>query len=296
MVPRAISSNTSSPDLKRLLAALAASAALAWSPLAAQDTSTLPTLEDLIPDSAVANPETWAQQGVSPEVAATEDTAPEIDPDSPLADLPGLDLPWPEQEELPQLAPLEPEEDIQFAEFDDGVAPVAMGAEERISNELVLSFPSENSLFPEREEFLSRFKSLSTIEQLDANDNAARLSAQARADQALLERMLRVYGYFDATVFRSIASGEPGTNAPLAHPTVRFDIVPGEQYRFGAIDLGQLTAAGPDYPMLRQTFEIQPGDPLMQDKVIEERYDLDEALGEGGYPFAAISEPDLLVD
>src|SRR5690606_17231184 len=43
-------------------------------------------------------------------------------------------------------------------------------------------------------------------------------------------------------------------------------------------------------------FEIQPGDPLLSDKIVEERYDLDQAIGDSGYPFAAIDEPELLVD
>ena len=264
--------------------------------MAAQDSSAEPTLEELIPDAAVADPEAWAQQGVSPEAAAAEEAPGELDPASPLAELPGVDVPWPEDTELPQLAPLEPEEDIQFADFDDEPPRVAMGEEERISDELVLVFPSERALFPHHDEFIERFKSLSTIEELDDDDNAARLAAQARADEALLNRMLRVYGYYDALVFRSVGGIAPGEEAVDGQPTVRFDIIPGEQYRFGAVDLGSLPAAGPDFETLRQAFEITRGDPLLQDKIVEERYDLDEALGESGYPFAAIAEPDLLVD
>src|SRR5690606_9314857 len=77
---------------------------------------------------------------------------------------------------------------------------------------------------------------------------------------------------------------------------VRFDILPGEQYRFGAIDLGDLESAGADYRPLRDVFEIQPGDPLLSDRIVEKRFALDEALGESGYVFAAIDEPELLVD
>ena len=98
--------------MRRSLTALALSTALACSPLAAQ-TTTEPTLEELIPDAAVADPETWAQQGIPPEEAAAAEQAPdELQPDSPLAEVPQIDIPWPEQVELPQLAPLEPEEDI----------------------------------------------------------------------------------------------------------------------------------------------------------------------------------------
>jgi translocation and assembly module TamA len=285
----------------RALAVLAASTSLICSPLAAQDAE--PTLEELIPNEAVANPEAWAQQGVPPEEAAAAEEAleQELQPDSPLAEVPQIDIPWPEEIEPPQIAPLEPEENLGFAAFTLELPAVEMGAEERISDELVLVFPSEQSLFPQRDEFLDRFKALSTIEELDDDDNAARLAAQARADEELLHRLLRIYGYFDAQVYRSVGGIQAGEEtvaqgADAGRPTVRFEIVPGIQYRFGAIDLGNLAAAGPDYPMLRGSFQIETGDPLLQDKIVEERYDLDRTLGESGYPFAAINEPDLLVD
>ncbi len=233
---------------------------------------------------------------MSAEEAAREEAPPELEPGSPLSETTGIDIPWPEDAELPQLAPLEPEEDIEFVDLDTGTAQVELGDEERISDELVLVFPREDALFPQHDEFIDRFNALSTIEELDDDDNAARLAAQARADEALLDRLLRIYGYYDAQVFRSVGGIEPGEEVATGQPTVRFDIVPGEQYRFGAIDLGMLDAAGPDYPMLRGSFEIQSGDPLLADKIVEERYDLDETLGETGYPFAAIEEPELLVD
>lgn len=266
-------------------------------PTAAQDTEALPTLEELIPDEAVANPEAWAERGVPPEAAAAETVPDEVSPDSPLADLPEVELPWPEEQELPQLAPLEPEEDIEFADFDEFFPErVELGDEERLSDELVLVFPRERALFPHHDEFLDRFEGLSTIEDLEDDGNAARLAAQARADEDLLNRLLRVYGYYDALVFRSVGAIEPGADTAAEKPTVRFDIVPGTQYRFGAIDLGNLASATADYADLRAAFEVQSGDPLLADKIVEERYDLDEAIGESGYPFARIEEPELLID
>ena len=298
--------------MRRLLAVLAASAALVSVPLRAQDAATEPTpeatpapapvpeptLEYLIPNEAVANPEAWAAQGVPAEAAVAENAAPDVAPDSPIAELPEIDIPWPEQQELPQLAPLEPDPDIQFADFDTGGAPpVAMGAEDRISEELTLVFPEDATLFPERDAFVDRFRALSTIESLDDAGNVARLGAQARADQTLLERLLRIYGYYDSQVYRSVAgAAATGEDQPTSGPNVRFEIVPGVQYHFDAIDLGALDSAGSDYAMLRGQFEIQSGDPLLADKIVSERYDLDTALGESGYPFAAIADPELLVD
>jgi translocation and assembly module TamA len=279
--------------VRRLVAALAASALLAQ-PLAAQDRKTLPELEDLIPDSAVEHPEDWARQGVPPDQAPPPQ-APQPQPDTPLADMPQITVPWPDQLELPQLAPLTPEPDIPFAEPELPQRLARQGTEVRVSDELTLVFPLESDRFPEQDEFVGRFKQLSTIEHYDDNDSAARLAAQARQDQTLLERMLRVYGYYDALVMRSVSGGVEGA-ANATRPNVRFDIVPGKQYVFGAIDLGDLAAAGPDYPLLRKSFEIETGDPLLQDKIEVERADLDLTMGENGYPFAAIGDPSLLID
>src|SRR5690606_14463480 len=138
-------------------------------------------------------------------------------------------------------------EDIQFADFEEVVPQVELGDEDRISDELVLVFPRERALFPYHEEFLDRFEALSTVEELDDDGNVARLAAQSRADEDLLNRMLRVYGYYDALVFRSVADVPPGEDTAEQRPTVRFDIIPGNQYRFGAIDLGNLAARSEEH-------------------------------------------------
>jgi translocation and assembly module TamA len=281
--------------VRRFIAALSASAVLAH-PLAAQDRSTVPELEDLIPDSALDSPEAWAEQGVPPEAAAAEKAPPELEPGDPLAEMPLVDVPWPEELELPQVEPLTPEEGIVFADAAEQLPALPEGAEQRVSDELVLVFPTEAALFPQRDEFIERFRELSTVEEYDDENSAARLAAQARADETLLQRMLRVYGYYDAQVIRTVGGNVEGEEARSTAPEVRFDIIPGPRYTIGAVDLGSLQAAGNDYAMLREAFEVQVGDPVLSDKIVEERADLDLALGESGYPFAAISDPDLLID
>ncbi|WP_240310946.1 BamA/TamA family outer membrane protein [Altererythrobacter sp. ZODW24] len=266
----------------------------------AQDQQAPQSLEDLIPDSAVENPEDWAGDGVSGAAQDAEDVGPVLEPDTPLAELPELTVPWPEDVDLPQLAPLEPQDDIEFAAIEDENTPqpVLVGAElMQVSNDLVLAFPDDSDRFPEQTEFLSRFEALSTIEELsgDDDDNLALLRARAREDEALLRRLLRVYGYYDSQVIRTVGGSVPEDSPAASGPGVRFDILPGAQYRFGAIDLGNLAAA-PDFDDLRATFEIQSGDPLLSDMIVAERYDLDTKLGETGYPFAKIDEPGLLID
>jgi translocation and assembly module TamA len=258
------------------------------------------SLEELIPDSAVDNPEEWAQQGApaAPGEDPEVDLLADVDPNSPLAEVPPIDVAWPDSLELPQLAPLEPDDTIQYADaqLEDEAIALADADILTITPELVLAFPPDETAFPERNAFAARFGELSTIAELDTDeDNIAQIAARARADEDLLATMLRVYGYYDSQVIRSIGAISPGQDTASERPVVRFDIVPGARFRFGAIDLGGLMTA-PDGTALRRAFEIKSGDPLSSDLIVAEQFDLDRALGEMGYPFAAIEAPELLVD
>ncbi|ANY19982.1 Translocation and assembly module TamA precursor [Tsuneonella dongtanensis] len=278
-------------------------AGLSFAPIAgrAQDRQAPPALEDLIPDSAVANPEDWAQQGApaAPDEDAAVEAMADLDPDAPLAEVPPIDVAWPDNIDLPQLAPLEPDDSIQFADAmdeDEARPGLAEADVVEITPELTLAFPTDPSAFPERAAFAERFGQLSTVAELESDeDNIAQLAARAKADEELLATMLRVYGYFDAQVIRTIGAINPGETNANQQPQVRFDLIPGTRFRFGAVDLGQLLTA-PDWQALRRAFEIETGDPLSSDTIVAEQFDLDRALGEMGYPFAAISEPELLVD
>jgi translocation and assembly module TamA len=112
----------------------------------------------------------------------------------------------------------------------------------------------------------------------------------------LLERLLRIYGYYQAEVVQSVSGIEPGQEVAATTAKVRFDIVPGPRFRFGAVELAGLDAAGGDFVLLRSNYDIQPGDPLHTDMIVDERDRLDTALAENGYPFAALGEPELTVD
>ena len=253
-------------------------------------------LEDLIPDSAVANPEAWAVQTDAASGAAQQQAeAPSLDVNAPLAELPEVTLPWPDETELARPEPLEPEPEAALAaESFEQFNRVRRGKEVRLSDNLLLVFPRDEAEFPMHKKFAERFESLSSVESLsDNDDNLAQVAARAREDEDLLQELLRTYGYYDGRVMRSVKGGENGKAGQ--QPEVRFDIIPGEQYRFGAIALGDLVLA-PDHDALRKAYEIWPGDPVLADKIVEENADLDKALGESGYPFAKIGEPDLLID
>lgn len=283
-----------------------------------------PSLDELIPQDAVDNAEDWATRGA----AATGASGPgpdEIDIDlaDPVAGGVGPGDPrFPDEPSspfdldsaldnfaIPDPERLEPDPDRPS--FADIEAPNLVDLPEleefEVSDELVLAFPVENDRFPEQTDFVERFRALSSIEQLDSGEETVpQLAARARVDEELLGEMLRTYGYYNGEVIRQLSGGRRGfadqeeeeAQRPVDQaPKVRFDILPGTRYRFGAIDLGALdTLPDPDGSLLRETFGIFPGDPVYADRIIEEEVDLRVALGENGYPFSEVGSPELLID
>ena len=262
------------------------------------------TLDQLIPEDAVRNAEEWAGQGVDTPAAAEAEVADvseavEDNLDRPAdpsiaATLDGF--------EIPEVAPLDPDPEVEALVGIDSPDLIELPELEefRVSDELILAFPADKDRFPERAEFIERFRVLSTIEVLDSGEETVpQLAARARSDEALLIEMLRTYGYYSGEVMRQLSGGRRGDNGVNDRvdtvPQVRFDILPGDRFTFDAIDLGNLASA-PDYSDLRSSFEIQTGDALQADRIVAEQSDLQIALGESGYPFAEIDAPLLLID
>lgn len=272
---------------------LALLAQLPAQPLAAQDTR---SLDELIPQEAVNDPESWASDGDQTDIPSPEAAAAPLAVDTPMEAMPLLTLEPASDLELPDFEPVQPGEEIEFRDFAGVIPQLPVGEEQRLSSELVLVFPVDEALFPQREEFVRRFEALSSVDSLDDDGNQARLAAQARVDQELLERMLRIYGYFDAQVIRTIIAPEDREDAAHEDPVARFEIIPGNRFTVGTVDLGDLAATGDEFEKLRGAYNVFPGDGISIDAISDERLTLDNALAERGYPFAVIDEPSLLVD
>lgn len=269
----------------------------------AQDRNANAELESLIPDSALDNPEDWAADGVPPEEPSPIDGPDpfagetiELGPDSPLAEVPGLTLEWPDPLELADVEEIEDDGSAEFTEanpLESGpllIDPIVVN----LNEQLALAFPSEPGAFPQQDEFVDQFETLSSIEAYgDLESNVGQLGARAREDQEILNRLLRAYGYYDGEIIREV--GPNLVDGSDERPQVRFNILPGERYRFGNIDLGELDQA-PDSQILRQSFGLFPGDFVDSYDIVRERADLDIALGNNGFPFAEIDGPELLVD
>ena len=134
-----------------------------------------------------------------------------------------------------------------------------------------------------------RFAAAST---LDANDhepaNAAQLDRRAREDADLLATLLRAAGYYDARIITRV---EPGTR-----PLVVLSAEPGVLYRFAGVRLSGVEAAGDKAGALRRSFGVAANDPVDADKVTAGEAQLRAQIGREGFPFAAVSEPQVVVD
>ena len=293
-----------------VLAALIANSSLAVGQQTMPETQPPSSLEELIPQSALDNPEDWATDDDAsvPEDEVTDPIAPEAF--QPLEPEDGFDISQAlEESDLPEPEQLAEDPDRPtFAEID---APTLVDlpdlTEVEVSDELTLAFPADPDIFPEQSEFIERFRALSAIETLDSGETTVpQLAARARSDEELLGDVLRNYGYYDGEVIRQLAGGRRGfadegeqeageQDDPT--PTVRFDVLPGDQYRFGALDLGELQSLpGEEQAPLLDAFGISSGDPLYADEIVDGEGALRLALGENGYPFAEVGEPRLLID
>ena len=272
--------------------------ALAATTAHAQDRSSAEELEELIPQEVLEDSESWALR----QVEGAENPKPVSDvPQVTLPPVDQVELDTPQADELTEALELPLEQsgsDTSFAATEDLALPSrpAISDVVRVDERLVLGFPSAAENFPEQRDFIARFKALSTIEALNSSsDNIAQLAARARADEELLRQLLRAYGYYDGRVIRSVGGIRPGEEEAQAAPQARFDVLPGTQYRFGAIDLGNADAIT-DAAIVRSRFGIKAGDPLDSDRILERKQALNFWLGETGYPFAIIAEPSLLID
>ena len=140
------------------------------------------------------------------------------------------------------------------------------------------------------EALLKAFGDQSALDKEDRKPaNAATIDRRARADSELLVSLLQAQGYYDAEV-------EPGIALEGELIAVSLRAVPGPRYRFEAVDLPGLAEAGGDAEALRAAFAVQPGDPVVADKVIAAGVALKVALGEQGFATADVGAQDIVID
>jgi translocation and assembly module TamA len=208
---------------------------------------------------------------------------PELDPNAPLAPLPGLGVDWPQLDAKETAAPAA------------AAAPVAGKPAQREATEATgtVRYTVEVeglTALGGGQDLLAAFRKQSTLEAERKDPaNAAQIGRRANADADLLTQLLRSQGYYDAAV-------EPRTERSGAALRVILAADPGVQYRFASVDLPGLQAAGPDASKLRDAFAVRAGDPVIAQDVIAAGVTLTTALGEEGFAEAKVGEQDVEVN
>jgi translocation and assembly module TamA len=119
--------------------------------------------------------------------------------------------------------------------------------------------------------------------------NAAQIDRRTRADAELLTELLRAQGYYDAAVEPELAVGK-------GEIVIVLKATPGARYRFEAVELPGLSAAGSEAAPLRESFAVKAGDAVIAEQVIAAGTALKVALGEQGYATATIGEQSIVLD
>ncbi len=142
--------------------------------------------------------------------------------------------------------------------------------------------------------FRGRFAGLSVLQERRGKPaNLAQINRRMRLDADLLDRLLRAKGYYDAVIRPSVRPADADSGNRL---NVVLDIRPGERYMLSRVSLPGLAVAAERVPKLRSAFPVAVGDPVDADAIFAGRDSLATALGENGFPFAAVEEPVVTVD
>ena len=138
--------------------------------------------------------------------------------------------------------------------------------------------------------FRTRFNQLSSLKTNEGKSaNAAQIDRRARDDEALVRQLLRAAGHYDGTVTTEVSNTQ-------SEVTVRITIDAGPAYTFSSVTLPGLDQAGAPAADLQRDFRIKPGDAADADAVIAAVAAFRSDLGNRGYPFAHVDEPDITVD
>ena len=190
------------------------------------------------------------------------------DPTSPLEDLPDIGVEWPTL--LPE----------QAGEPDAELAAQPEMQEWRYT--VLLDGAPKDPAHQVR----TRFQELSVLRKNETQPaNLAQINRRARDDIALLRDLLRADGYYAADIDSRIeAVGE--------RLAVTLRVTPGPLYRFDQIRVTGLDADD----SLGRAFKLAPADPVDADAVTQAQAALKIALGNQGYPFAQVPDPDIRID
>lgn len=136
------------------------------------------------------------------------------------------------------------------------------------------------------------FDGLSALGDSDGEvANVAMLNARLTQDSALLQRILRSEGWYDALVTTRVDRTETEGGIPL---TAVLDAVPGERFTFSAINI----EAQPTVPagLIQDNLALEVGEPIIAIRVQGAEARVALTLPQEGYPFVNVGQRDILLD
>ncbi len=253
-----------------------------------------------------------AQQGARQQAPdpAPPTASGEVDQAMPLDPMPDIGIDWPDLDQADTVSPI-PDDPLVAGSSDDSAPPVDAAAAPSDGPAVDPLAADPAATFADTGEerrytvkltglesiadtqFNLRFGELSVLRLgEDKKANLAQINRRITEDKELLDRLLRAKGYYAARI-RGAVSAPPTGSDKLA---VAFDVVPGAQYLLRSVDLEGLADTGAHQPALRAAFPVAAGDPVDADKIIAAQGSLSTALGEQGFPFAKVDEPQVRID
>ncbi len=120
--------------------------------------------------------------------------------------------------------------------------------------------------------------------------NQAMLAARLKEDSQLLQRLMFSEGWYDAQIATRI-DREPGKDGSL---TAVLSVSPGERYALGAIKV----VAAPTQPpgLVERSLALQPGEPLVAERIQGAEANIALVLPQNGYAFAETGKRDIELD
>lgn len=215
------------------------------------------------------------------------DSEPVLDPSSPMDAIPGFGVEWPDMDATD--APVI--EGDQGHEPTDVIAPAQPAAATTdVAGERRYSVVIEGLDVNGSQRVRARFDGLSTLKQNEREPaNTAQIDRRAREDETVLRDLLRSEGYYGASVVTEVDS-----SSSLVRVILRAD--PGPIYQFTSVSIEGLASGGERAEKSADAFTLKSGDAVNAEAVLAATQNLRKSLGDNGFPFARVEEPQVTID
>ncbi|WP_342212670.1 BamA/TamA family outer membrane protein [Sphingomonas sp. CFBP 13733] len=193
---------------------------------------------------------------------------------------------------LPPIGPEDPQLVVPLpalASYD--TAPLATAADIKDKDAPEIRYDAEiNGLADAGDGLEARYKALSALKGGGKAANTTQVSARAKEDEALVVRLLKSLGYYDATAVSTIETvpDKPGRLKAIVSAQ------PGRLYTLGSIDVKTAQTIPPD--LVRSQLPLKVGDPIQADRIQGAEANVSLMLPQMGYPFVKVGERDILLD